>query len=56
MEALSQAGAGSVTISVTGSEAPGIPLDFVDIVGLDGIDEKMIVVVPGFLHPLPKWV
>ena len=55
MEALSQAGAGSVTISVTGSVAPpGIPLDFVDIVGLDGIEENMIVVVPGFLHALPK--
>ena len=47
MEALSQAGTGSVTITVTGSVVSGIPLDFVDIVGLDGIEEDMKVMVPG---------
>ena len=56
MEALSQAGTGSVTINVTASVVPGIPIDFIDIVGLDGIKEKMTVVVQG-IHDgaaLPK--
>merc|ERR1712130_79358 len=56
VEALSQAGTGSVTITLTGSVVPITSLDFVDIVGLDGIKEDMKVMVPG-LHngtALPK--
>ena len=54
MEAVSQSGNGNVTISLTGSPAPSIALDFVDIVGLEGVEEDMEVVVPGVLDALPK--
>ena len=56
MEALSRAGTGIVNITVTGSPAPRIPLDFVDIVGLDDLKEDMKVVVPGLREgaALPK--
>jgi len=47
VQAVSQAGAGSVTISTTGTAVSSIMLDFIDIVGLDGIEEDMDVVVPG---------
>ena len=47
MQAVSQAGAGSVTISTTGTAVSSIMLDFIDVVGLDGIEEDMDVVVPG---------
>ena len=56
MEAFSQAGTGGVNITVTGSLESSIPLDFVDIVGLDGIEEDMKVMVPGLFEggALPK--
>ena len=46
---MSKAGTGSVNITVTGSVVSDNPLklDFIDIVGLDGIEEDMKVVVPG---------
>jgi len=56
VEASSQAGTGGVNITVTGSVGSSIPLDFVDIVGLDGIEEDMKVMVPGLFEggALPK--
>ena len=54
MEAVSQSGNGNVTISLTGSPAPSMVLDFVDIVGLEGVEEDMEVVVPGVPDALPK--
>ena len=56
MEAVSQSGNGNVTISLTGSPAPSIALDFVDIVGVEEIQEDLTVIVPGVLEgaPLPK--
>jgi len=49
VKASSKAGTGSVNITVTGSVVSDNPLklDFIDIVGLDGIEEDMKVVVPG---------
>ena len=54
VEAVSQSGNGNVNISLTGSLAPSIALDFVDIVGLEGVEEDMEVVVPGVPDALPK--
>ena len=60
VKASSKAGTGSVNITVTGSVVSDNPLklDFIDIVGLDGIEEDMKVVVPGLPDggALPKWV
>ena len=56
MEATSLASNGSVNITLTGSDPPGVLLDFVDIVGVEEIQEDLTVIVPGVLEgtPLPK--
>ena len=56
MEATSLASNGSVKITLTGSDPSGVQLDFVDIVGVEGIHEALTVIVPGVLEgtPLPK--
>ena len=56
MEATSLASSGTVNITLTGSDPPGVQLDFVDIVGVDEIQEDLTVIVPGVLEgaPLPK--
>ena len=56
VEATSLASNGTVKITLTGSDPPGVLLDFVDIVGVEGIQEDLTVIVPGVLEgaPLPK--
>ena len=56
MEATSLASNGSVNITLTGSDPSGVQLDFVDIVGVEEIQEDLTVIVPGVLEgtPLPK--
>ena len=56
VEAASLASNGSVKITLTGSDPPGVLLDFVDIVGVEEIQEDLTVIVPGVLEgtPLPK--
>ena len=56
VEATSLASNGSVKITLTGSDPSGVQLDFVDIVGVEEIQEDLTVIVPGVLEgaPLPK--
>ena len=56
VKATSLASNGSVNITLTGSDPPGVQLDFVDIVGVEEIQEDLTVIVPGVLEgaPLPK--
>ena len=56
MEATCLASNGTVNITLTGADPPGVLLDFVDIVGVEEIQEDLTVIVPGVLEgtPLPK--